>query len=65
MFKVFMKQNKEIICKVYKNKKTGQKLVTIPQKIRSIQPGDYIQIIKAKVLILWENVRFVKENLQY
>jgi len=45
-----MKQ-KEIICKVYKNKKTGQKIVTIPKKYHSIQSGDYIQIKKVKVFI--------------
>ena len=47
-----MKTNKEIICRVCINKKTGQKFVTIPQKIRSIQLGDYVQIKKAKVFIL-------------
>lgn len=44
------KSSKEIICKVYQNKKSGQKLITIPQDIYSIRKGDYVKIIKVQVL---------------
>lgn len=41
---------KHLITKVYENKSTGQKLVTIPKTYEDIQPGDYIKIIKMEVL---------------
>ena len=37
--------NKDIIVKVYKNKGSGQKLVTIPSKT-DIEEGDYVHIKK-------------------
>jgi len=37
-----------IIQKVYKNKMSGQKLVTVPVGERDIQDGDYVQITKIK-----------------
>ena len=45
-----MAQEKEVICKVYENQQTGQKLVTIPQRARSISPGDFVKIVKVKVV---------------
>lgn len=41
---------KSIIVKVYKNRKSGQKLVTIPKKYRNIKPGDYVKIAKIKII---------------
>ena len=40
-----MKTKKRIIAKVHVNKKSGQKLVTIPRKIRNIKGGDYLASI--------------------
>lgn len=37
---------KKIIVKVRKNKKTGQKSVTIPKESKEINEGDYVEIIK-------------------
>tara|TARA_Y100000034_G_C6869929_1_gene396989 strand:- start:1211 stop:1330 length:120 start_codon:yes stop_codon:yes gene_type:complete len=36
----------EPIVRVWKNNKTGQKYVTIPQRNTEIQAGDYVKIIK-------------------
>ena len=45
-----MPRPKTILVKVYKNRSNGQKLVTIPKKHREIKPGDYVKIIKVRVL---------------
>ena len=45
-----MAQEKSFIVKVYKNRKSQQKLVTIPAKYRDIKAGDYVKIIKVKVI---------------
>ena len=45
-------QEKEIICKVYENKRNGQRLITIPKKYHSIKPGEYVQVKKVKVVVL-------------
>lgn len=39
----------DIIVKVYKNKLTGQKLITIPKKEWSIKEGDHVKITKVKI----------------
>ena len=39
---------KKIIVKVRKNKKTGQKSVTIPKEAEEIKEGDYVEINKLK-----------------
>ena len=35
-----------LILKVYGNKKTKQKLVCIPQKIKEIKIGDFVEVKK-------------------
>jgi len=45
-----MTHQKSFIAKVYKNKVNGQKLITIPKKFRSINKGDYVKVIKVKVI---------------
>jgi len=45
-----MGKQKQIIVKVYKNRNSGQKLVTIPKKIRTIKPGDYVEVKKVKMI---------------
>lgn len=42
-----MKRRKRIIRKVWKNKNTNQKIITIP-KDSDIQEGDYVEIKKVK-----------------
>ena len=37
-----------IILRIYENKKTGQRLVTIPKKFKNIKTGDYIEVKKIK-----------------
>lgn len=37
-----------IILRVYVNKKTGQRLLTIPKKFKQISGGDYVEIKKIK-----------------
>jgi hypothetical protein len=34
----------KIIAKVRKNKKTGQKSITIPKKVEEIKDGDYVEV---------------------
>lgn len=41
------KKQKRVIRKVWKNKKTNQKIITIP-KDSSIQAGDYVEVKKIK-----------------
>jgi len=43
-------KKKTYILRVYENKKSGQKLVTIPKKMRSIKSGDFIEITKVEVI---------------
>ena len=38
-----------LILKVYENKKTKQKLVCIPKKIKKIKTGDFIEIKKVEI----------------
>ena len=38
----------KIITKVRKNKRTGQKSVTIPKEAKEIKQGDYVEINKIK-----------------
>ncbi len=38
-----------IILRVYENKISKQKLVTIPKKIKKIKEGDFIEIKKVKI----------------
>lgn len=38
-----------MILKVYENKKSKQKLVTIPKKIKEIKPGDFVEVRKVKI----------------
>lgn len=38
-----------IILRVYKNKKTEQKLVCIPKKIKDIKDGDFVEIKKVEI----------------
>jgi len=42
-----MKNEKKLIVKVYKNKKSNQKLITIP-KYSEIKEGDYVEIKKVE-----------------
>lgn len=42
-------ENKNIILKVRQNKKTKQKMVTIP-KDSPIEPGEYVKISKIKII---------------
>jgi len=44
-----MVNKKDVIVKVYLNKNSDQKLVTIP-KDSQIEAGDYVKIIKMKVV---------------
>ncbi len=39
---------KRIIRKVWVNKRTNQRLVTIPAQDKTIKNGDYVEIIKLK-----------------
>ena len=48
-----------IILRVYENKKSKQKLVTIPKKIKNIKSGDFIEIRKVK--IKWTKKRIHKK----
>lgn len=43
-----MVREERIICKVWKNKKADQKLVTIPKERKDILEGDYIEVKKIK-----------------
>lgn len=38
-------EDKKIICKVWKNKKANQKLITIPKNC-TIEEGEYVNILK-------------------
>lgn len=40
---------KRLIFRVYENKQSKQKLVTIPKKIKEIQTGDFIEIKKVGI----------------
>lgn len=40
---------KKIIVRVYENKDSKQKLVTIPKKIKNIKPGDFVEIRKVEI----------------
>jgi len=40
-----------IILRVYKNKKSGQKLITIPKKINEINEKDFVEVKKVKIEI--------------
>ena len=42
-----MENEKKLIVKVYKNKKSNQKLITIP-KNSEIKCGDYVEVKKIK-----------------
>ncbi len=46
---MLMGMKKKIIAKVHVNKLSGQKLVTIPKKIRSIKEGDYVKISRVTI----------------
>ncbi len=39
----------KLILRVYENKKTKQRLVTIPKKIKEIKTGDFIEIKKVRI----------------
>ncbi len=39
----------KLILRVYENKKTKQKLVCIPKKIKEIKTGDFIEIKKVNI----------------
>lgn len=39
------RENTKIVQKVWVNKNSGQKLITIPQNC-DIEPGDYVEVIK-------------------
>ena len=38
-----------IILRVYENKKSKQKIITIPKKIKNIKSGDFVEIKKVKI----------------
>lgn len=39
---------KRVIAKVRKNKRTGQKSITIPKEVKKIKGGDYVEIKKIR-----------------
>ena len=39
----------KLILRVYENKKTKQRLVCIPKKIKEIKAGDFIEIKKVEI----------------
>jgi len=43
-------EDKSFLAKVYINKISGQKLITIPKKLRNIKEGDYVKVIKVNVI---------------
>ena len=47
---MLMVEEKEFIAKVYMNKVSGQKLVTIPRKLKTIKKGDFVKVKKVMVV---------------
>lgn len=43
-----MNKKEIIIVQIYENKKTNQRLITIPKKFKQFNVGDYIKIEKVK-----------------
>lgn len=43
------KKEEKVICRVYVNHISGQKLITIPERCKNIGVGDYVLIKKVEV----------------
>lgn len=40
---------KRLVLRVYENKKTKQKLICIPKKIKEIKAEDFVEVKKVKI----------------
>jgi len=38
----------KLIAKIYQNKRTGQRLICIPKKIKDLKVGDYVEVKRVK-----------------
>lgn len=45
-----MPKAKDLIVRVWKNRSNNQKLVTIPKRKKDINEGDFVKIIKVKII---------------